>query len=62
MQSVCLCPAFKAFMALPVVLGAVSEVVAVIEYLAEILEPSAVHHGAVGKDECAFEIHVLDHL
>ena len=49
-------------MALPVVLGAVSEVVAVIEYLAEILEPSAVHHGAVGKDECAFEIHVLDHL
>ena len=62
MQSLNLCPALKICMAFTVVLGAVGKVVAVIEYLAEVLEPSAVHHGAVGQDERPPEIHVLDHL
>ena len=62
MQSVCLCPAFKVFVAFPVVLGAVCEASAVVEYLAEVFEPSAVNHGAVGQDERPPEIHVLDHL
>ena len=62
MQSVSLCPAFKAFMALAVVLRAVGKISTVVKYLAEVLEPSAVHHGAVGQDERPLEIHVLDHL
>ena len=62
MQSVRFCTVFKAAMTLPVVLGTVCEILTVIEYLAEVLEPSAVHHGAVGKDKRAPEIHVLDHL
>ena len=49
-------------MAVAIVLRAVGKVGAVVEYLAEVLEPSAVHHRSVGKDERAPEVHVLDHL
>ena len=62
MQTVSLCPPFKALVTVPVVLRAVGKITPVIKYLAEVLEPSAVYHGTVGQNECPPEIHVLDHL
>ena len=41
---------------------AILEVVAVVEYLLEILEPAVVDHRAVGEDKGATEVHTLHHL
>ena len=53
---------FKWSMAVTIVLWAVCKTGTVIEYLAEILEPAAIHHRAMCKNQSATEIHTLHHL
>ena len=62
MQPFGLCPSLKRGKRFALVARAVSKVPAVIENFVEVVIPAVVHHRAMGKNECAAEPHILDHL